>query len=76
VTDVGGDANAARSGNGRGARGHITIRNRGGLELAACECYEAMEREWKIRMGLRSPRQVIYGRAPIYRGYGKQNANL
>lgn len=33
------------------SRGHIKIHNRGGLELAACECYEAMDHEWKATMG-------------------------
>lgn len=27
------------------SRGHITIRNRGGLELAACECYQTVKDE-------------------------------
>ncbi len=33
------------------SRGHIRIRNRAGLEQAACECYEAMETELKGTMG-------------------------
>ena len=33
------------------ARGHITVRNRGGLEAAACECYEAVQRNWQEVMG-------------------------
>lgn len=28
------------------SRGHITILNRRGLESGACECYDAMDREW------------------------------
>ena len=33
------------------SRGHIEIHNRAGLESAACECYEAMDDEWKVMMG-------------------------
>ncbi len=33
------------------SRGHIKIHNRAGLESAACECYEAMDNEWKVTMG-------------------------
>ncbi|HEY8314637.1 MAG TPA: Crp/Fnr family transcriptional regulator [Candidatus Baltobacteraceae bacterium] len=33
------------------SRGHITIRNRSGLESASCECYETIERDWKNIMG-------------------------
>lgn len=33
------------------SRGHIKIHNRAGLESAACECYEAMDDEWKVTMG-------------------------
>ncbi|MGC2406837.1 MAG: Crp/Fnr family transcriptional regulator [Candidatus Cybelea sp.] len=33
------------------SRGHIKIHNRAGLESAACECYEAMDDEWKATMG-------------------------
>jgi len=33
------------------SRGHINIRNRAGLETAACECYETMERDWLATMG-------------------------
>lgn len=33
------------------SRGHITIRDRAGLESASCECYGAMDREWKKLMG-------------------------
>jgi len=33
------------------SRGHINIKSRGGLESAACECYLAMERDWKSTMG-------------------------
>ncbi len=33
------------------SRGHITVKNRAGLEAASCECYEAMEYEWKSTMG-------------------------
>jgi hypothetical protein len=33
------------------SRGHITVKNRAGLESASCECYEAMESEWKTTMG-------------------------
>jgi CRP-like cAMP-binding protein len=33
------------------SRGHIKIHNRAGLESATCECYEAMEDEWKVTMG-------------------------
>lgn len=31
----------------RNARGHIAIRNRSGLEAAACECYRAIERQYE-----------------------------
>jgi CRP-like cAMP-binding protein len=33
------------------SRGHINVQNRAGLESASCECYEAMEGEWKATMG-------------------------
>lgn len=33
------------------SRGHITVQSRAGLESAACECYEAMEYEWKATLG-------------------------
>ncbi len=33
------------------SRGHIKIHNRAGLESASCECYEAMDNEWKATMG-------------------------
>ncbi|HEY1680412.1 MAG TPA: Crp/Fnr family transcriptional regulator [Candidatus Tumulicola sp.] len=33
------------------ARGHITIRNRRGLESAACECYERIDQAWQTVMG-------------------------
>jgi CRP-like cAMP-binding protein len=33
------------------SRGHIRVHNRVGLESAACECYEAMDAEWKTTMG-------------------------
>jgi len=33
------------------SRGHVKIHNRAGLESAACECYEAMDDEWKATMG-------------------------
>ncbi len=29
------------------SRGHISIRNRNGLEAVACECYESAEKNWK-----------------------------
>jgi CRP-like cAMP-binding protein len=32
------------------ARGHITVRNRGGLESAACECYDSIDEAWKTVM--------------------------
>ncbi|HEY3674703.1 MAG TPA: Crp/Fnr family transcriptional regulator [Candidatus Tumulicola sp.] len=32
-------------------RGHITIRNRSGLESAACECYDGMDETWQNVMG-------------------------
>jgi CRP-like cAMP-binding protein len=32
-------------------RGHITVRNRSGLESAACECYETVQRNWQEVMG-------------------------
>jgi CRP-like cAMP-binding protein len=33
------------------SRGHITIRNRAGLESAACECYDSMQKSWETVMG-------------------------
>ena len=36
-----------RAGLIRNARGHIVIRNRAGLEAAACECYRAIERQYE-----------------------------
>jgi len=33
------------------SRGHIRIHNRTGLESASCECYDAMNYEWKATMG-------------------------
>ncbi len=33
------------------SRGHIKVHNRAGLESASCECYEAMDDEWKATMG-------------------------
>ncbi len=33
------------------SRGHITVRNRLALESVTCECYAAMEQEWKSTMG-------------------------
>jgi CRP-like cAMP-binding protein len=32
------------------ARGHITVRKRGGLESAACECYESLDDAWQTVM--------------------------
>jgi CRP-like cAMP-binding protein len=36
-----------RAGLIRTARGHIVIRNRAGLEAAACECHRAIERQYE-----------------------------
>lgn len=36
-----------RAGLIRNARGHIVIRNRAGLEAAACECHRAIERQYE-----------------------------
>ena len=36
-----------RAGLIRNARGHIAIRNRAGLEAAACECHRAIERQYE-----------------------------
>lgn len=33
------------------SRGHIRVHNRVGLESASCECYEALDSEWKRTMG-------------------------
>lgn len=33
------------------ARGHIAVRNRSGLESAACECYDAVQKNWEGLMG-------------------------
>jgi hypothetical protein len=33
------------------SRGHITVRNRAGLESAVCECYDRMDEAWKTVMG-------------------------
>jgi hypothetical protein len=35
------------------SRGHVTVKNRSGLEKAACECYEVVRREF-LRLGLSS----------------------
>ena len=43
---TGAAAGLQRAGLLRNARGHIVIRNRAGLEAAACECHRAIERQY------------------------------
>jgi CRP-like cAMP-binding protein len=42
------------------SRGHITVLDRKGLESAACECYETIERDWNEIMGY-SPSKTAGG---------------
>lgn len=42
----------------RYARGHIVLRDRAGLEAAACECYRVIEDEFERLLGLAAPEPV------------------
>lgn len=55
------------------SRGHIKVQNRGGLESSACECYQAMDDEWKATIGysLRtSPAAMVSSREGLGRSDG------
>ncbi len=45
-------------------RGHISVKNRGGLEAAACECYGAVQRNWETLMGYPIGRKKLNGAYP------------
>ena len=53
-------------------RGLINVLNRSGLEAAACECYEAIERNWAAIMGYSTRKSTVQTTAATARPDGRR----